>query len=337
MNLRKTLTAVLPALIATILTQPAHAAFANTTLTIVGSDQLGPLMSRLNALFIKSAPLTAVQMNLKGSSVALNALATGAATIAPLGRLPWLSELNTFKAITGHPALLVPVAYAGWGPNNTQRMPPAIYINRENPISALSMDQLARIFTTGQNAGDIEIWSQVNVSGPLGKRHIHIYGAADDGRTITALRTSYFHHTPFAPSYENLDSDEAAITAVADDHAGIALGGWMNNYSIPATVRILPLLDTTGTPSSPDQSGIGQGRYPLRQYVFLAVDPNTSLPNAAATCQFVRTALSDDGQRAVSASISNDNQILPLSPAERDLQRMRIEKTICAVTGISKH
>jgi phosphate transport system substrate-binding protein len=121
---------------------------------------------------------------------------------------------------------------------------------REQPLPRLTVDQVARTFTTGQQPSDLRHWSQLGVDGEWAKHAIHLYGTRDDGRTVTALRTARFGGLPFARRYEGLPEDADVLRALAGDRYGIGVVWFVEGASVPREVRLVPLAENAGAPPS---------------------------------------------------------------------------------------
>src|SRR4029077_11331228 len=112
-----------------------------------------------------------------------------------------MAEKKTYAEIVGGEPLVVNIAH---GTLTSVRMTAglAIYINRENPVRQLTMDQLARIFTTGAPGGDLTHWGQVGATGEWAMRPIHIYGTPEYSGYGYFMVRNKWGGRQFAPGYE---------------------------------------------------------------------------------------------------------------------------------------
>lgn len=149
------------------------------------------LLEALCALFVRHYPQTEFTMRLNGVSTAMPALASDACTIAVMSRAPRAADRASFKSAKGYAATAIAIAYAGHGPRPGARTPPALYVHADNPLSGLSMPDVARIFSSGAPQGDINLWHQLGLAGAWTDRRIHLYGLRDDGRYASGFREAH--------------------------------------------------------------------------------------------------------------------------------------------------
>jgi phosphate transport system substrate-binding protein len=276
-----------------------------SAVTVAGADGMTDLLKQFNAMFSQTHPATPVDLTLKGSSTGLPALTAGAASVAVVTHEASSAEIAAFRQVWGYPPFLIRIGYAGFG----QRAP-AVYVNQRNPLPHLNMQQLAQVFTAGAAAGNINFWSQLGLKDGWQQRRIHLYGLRDDGGSATVLRTGHLGKHPFAAHYEALDNPQAVLAAVADDPYGIALLGPTDTVPMSAALRILPLAPAEGAAAvTPTSENVAAGSYPLSVYLQLYINraPGQALDEALKN--YLKTALSPAGQKAIAA----DRRHLPLS------------------------
>ncbi|MBD1553250.1 PstS family phosphate ABC transporter substrate-binding protein [Pseudomonas typographi] len=298
----------------------------NGAISIIGNDGMQPLIEQLNALFVREHPGFRFALTAKGSSTGLPALAAGATAIAPLAREPWLGDMNGFKQVFGHEPLDIRIGYSGYGPRAHGKTPPAVYVNPNNPLKQLSMEQLAKLMTAGQPGGDINTWGQLELSGPWAARRIHVYGLRDDGGFATNLRMARFAGLPFSPKYEALADRAAVLQAVADDNHGIAVVGWANAAQLAPALRIVPLSRAPGEPAyGPGLDDVAAGHYLLSAYLHLFVNAAPGQPLEPFIKQYLGMALSDEGQALVRQQTDSAEGYVPLSTADLARERKKLE------------
>jgi phosphate transport system substrate-binding protein len=310
------------------LTPPANAPYLTRdgAIAIIGNDGMQALVEHLNAQFVREHPGFRFALTAKGSSVAIAALTADAAAIAPMSREPWLGERAGFEQVKGYAPTDIRIGYSGFGPRPPHKTPPAIYVNKSNPLPGLDMQQLARIITSGQLQGDLNTWGQVGLGNAWAARRIHVYGLRDDGGFATNLRLDKLGGKPFSARYEPLESREAVIAAVANDPYGIGVTGWVDASKTSTQVRVLPLAAKAGeTFKAPDYATVGEGAYPLSAFLHLYVDvaPGQKLPPFIK--QYLRLALSDEGQKLVREQRDSEEGYVPLSAADLHKERSKLE------------
>jgi phosphate transport system substrate-binding protein len=293
---------------------------------IVGNDGLQDVIEQLNRLFTRTHPGIRFAIRMEGSSTGMPALAAGATVFAPLTRDMWPGDRTAFRQLRGYDPTPVRIGYNGHGPRAPAKTPPAVYVHRRNPLQGISMEQLAQVFTSGAAQGDINLWSQLGLQGSWGPRRIHAYGLRDDGGFATGIRQARLGDHPYAIKYEALGSREAVLRAVAEDPYGIALLGWVDAAKTTDQVRVLPLAARTGEPfHTPAWEDVRRGLYPLSAAVQLYVDKAPGKPLDPLVREYLRLALSPEGQAILATQKDSEEGYVPLSPDDLRVQRQMLD------------
>src|SRR5216684_2611931 len=140
-------------------------------LNSIGSDTLNNVMTLWAEGFKKFYPNVNIQIEGKGSSTAPPALIEGTAQLGPMSRPMKESEIDKFESKFGYKPTAFPVA--------TDAL--AVYVNKDNPITGLTMALVDAIFSKGRRLGykeSIQIWGQV----PLKQEPLALAGLI--GRTV---------------------------------------------------------------------------------------------------------------------------------------------------------
>jgi phosphate transport system substrate-binding protein len=324
---------ILASLLAATLAVPAIAAaptpqsgylLPDGSIAIVGNDGMEKLLTGMEAIVTRTEPGMHATFTLKGSSTGLPALAADATLFAPLAREAWRGELAGFKQIHGYEATAIRIGYSGWGPRPTGKTPPAIYVAKANPLAAVSITDLGRVFTSGSMQGDINLWSQLGARGDDAGRRIHIYGLRDDGGFATAFRDRYFGKRPYGARYEPLESYGAVIRAVAADRYGIAIVGWADPARVTDAIRILPVTAQGAAAATPSRETVAAGAYPLSAGVYFYIDKAPAKPLDPLVKVWLEAALSDAGQQLIAAEADSEEGYLPLSSSDLAAERAKL-------------
>ena len=292
------------------------------SIAIVGNDGMEDLVKDLNVLFMRAHPGIRFTLRMKGSSVGVPALTAGATFVAPMSRDVWTSDRNAFRQVHGHLPTAVRIGYTGHGPRPPAKTPPAIYVHATNPVPGLSVAQLAQVFTAGSPEGDFNTWGQLGLEGEWATRQLHVYGLRDDGGFATGMRDTHFRGQPFAARYEALGTREAVIRAVANDPYGIALVGWIDAARVSGNVRVLPLRNASSGPFHDTRlEDVARGLYPLSAAVQFYVNKIPGKPLDPLAKEYLRLALSREGQSLVARQTHSEEGYVPLSA--QDLQSQR--------------
>src|SRR5437867_531140 len=122
-------------------------------LNSIGSDTLNNLMTLWAEGFRKQYPNVKIQIEGKGSSTAPPALIEGTAQLGPMSRPMKESEIDKFESKFGYKPTAFPVAIDAL----------AVYVNKDNPITGLTMAQVDAIFSKSRRLGHketIQKWGQ---------------------------------------------------------------------------------------------------------------------------------------------------------------------------------
>ena len=116
-------------------------------LNAVGSDTLNNLMTLWAEGFSKKYPSVKVGVEGKGSSTAPPALTAGTAQLAPMSRQMKREEIAAFEAKYGYKPTEIKVALDAV----------AFFVNKNNPIQALTLAQIDSIFSSTFKRGGSNI------------------------------------------------------------------------------------------------------------------------------------------------------------------------------------
>lgn len=258
-------------------------------LSSIGSDTLNNLMTYWAEGFKKKYPNVNIQIEGKGSTTAPPALIAGTAQLGPMSRMMKSSEVEAFEKKYGYKPTKIGVALDSL----------AVYVNKDNPIKSLSLDEVDAIYSSTHKRGVAEIttWGQLGVTGKLAAMPISLYG-----RNSASGTYGYFkEHTLKNGDYKNIVKEQpgsaSVVEGVAHDLAGIGYSGI--GYATSG-VRALPLSDKKGGPvEAANYQNVLSGKYPLSRmlYVYVAKKPGQPLPKVVE--EFLKFALSKEGQEIV--------------------------------------
>jgi len=120
--------------------------FAGKTITVKGSDTMLILGQRWVEVYMNQNPGSVIQVTGGGSGVGIAALINGSTDICEASRPIKSSEVDKLKERFNSTGVEIPVARDGL----------AVYLNEENKISELSLEQLKGIYT-----GKITNWKEL--------------------------------------------------------------------------------------------------------------------------------------------------------------------------------
>ena len=306
---------------------------------LTGNDLVEPLVEKLNDLFVKTHPGFRFSLHMMSSAEAISGITSGKSAIGPIARDATFWDKEAFTSVYGYPPTDVQI---GW--DNTPdadhyppgKFPPAVWVNARNPISALDLDQLVAIFTQGSPKGDVTRWGQIrfheanlgNNGGDYAKREIHVYLPTLRGLPIVSTTRFRFGGYPWTSRAEYLPSIEDVINAVANDPFGIGFIGWFpidegwdRSVDLSQKVRLLPLSET---PDGKISRGGPGDLYPLAGGIHLMVNRTPGKPLEPWIREYVRLALSKEGQEIISSMTASDG-FIPLDPQQIPAELRKVE------------
>jgi phosphate transport system substrate-binding protein len=127
-------------------------------LSSVGSDTLNNLMTLWAEGYKREYPNVRIQIEGKGSSTAPPSLIQGTAQLGPMSRTMKAEEIDAFEKKYGYKPTAIRVAVDGIG----------VFVNKDNPVQCLSMQQVDAMFSKGRACGGKPIanWGQAGVTRP---------------------------------------------------------------------------------------------------------------------------------------------------------------------------
>jgi phosphate transport system substrate-binding protein len=242
-------------------------------LTIKGSDTMVILGQRFAEEYMKAHPGTVVQVNGGGSGTGIAALINGTVDLAQSSRPMKDKEKQQAEQNRGAKLNETPVALDAL----------AVFVHTSNPVSELSIPQLADIYT-----GKTTNWKQLGGNDAT----IVIYGRENSSGTYEYFKEHVLNKADFAPRVQTLSGTAAVINAVGRDANGIGYGG----IAYASDVKAIAVKKDAASPGvAPKEENVANGTYPISRelyFYWLA----SSRPELEA---FVNWTLSPAGQAVV--------------------------------------
>jgi phosphate transport system substrate-binding protein len=259
-------------------------------LSSVGSDTLNNLMTLWAEEFAKFYPNVNIQIQGAGTSTAPPALIEGTSNFGPMSRPMRDSESRAFEEKFGYPPTLVPVAIDMI----------AVYVNKDNPIEALSVPQVDAIFSATRACGfgqDISNWGQVGLTGAWANRDITLYSRNAVSGTYGFFKENALCGGDFKSSINEQPGSSAVVRGVEQTIGGIGYSGIGYRTS---GVRVVPLSKEHGGPvfeATGDNAATGD--YPLARFLYIAANQHPTNGWNPLELEFFRMVLSKEGQGVV--------------------------------------
>ncbi len=279
------------------------------TLDAIGSDTLAGLMMRWGEQFAAHHPGVRLQLQASGSATAPPALAEGATRLGAMSRRMSDAERAAFIAGQGYPPTAVPVALDAL----------TVFVNRDNPIAALSRDQLDAIFSDTRRCSTrppVTRWGQLGLTGQWSERPITRHSRNSVSGTFEVFQREVLCHGAFQPSVNQYPGSAAVVAAVGDSPGGIGYAGM--GY-LTAAVKPLALIDAQGRRVQPSAKTAVSGAYPLTRTLFIYLNKRPGEPLPALERAFLALVLSPAGQARVAEA-----GFIPLPESTRLQWRKRL-------------
>ncbi len=252
----------------------------------IGSSTLSNLMNRWAEAFKLLYPNVEVDITGGGSGMALAALLENRADLAPMSRPMNAKEMNDFQAKFGYPPTRITVALDAI----------AIYVNKTNPLEALTLTQLDSVFSASHKRGgeSIKTWGQLGLSGEWANLEIQPKGPAITHGMYSVFKEMVMENGDFR---FDLKSEPVSTSIVQNVGAEKSAIGFASYFFSSRRTRPLALSTTNSGPYFlPTQQNCLAGKYPLARFLYVYVNKKPGATLNAATGQFLGFICSKQGQ-----------------------------------------
>ena len=241
-------------------------------ITIKGSDTMVRLGQQLAEVYMKANPGAVIQVSGGGSGTGIAALINGTTDICEASRDMKKAEYDE-AAKKGIKTYRAAVALDGI----------AVFLNNENPVQELSLDQLNGIYT-----GKIVNWKEVGGA----DKQIILYGRENNSGTYAFFKEHVLKDADYAELTQTLPGTAAVVNAVSKDKYGIGYGGiaWDKGVKAAAVKK-----DEKSEAIVPSLTTVTNGTYPISRelYWFFGNTPTGDLK------KLLNWTLSADGQQVI--------------------------------------
>ena len=279
---------------------------------------------------------------LLGTSIAIAGLVTGAADVGLMGHEIWRPDLKAFYGFFGYEPLEIMFATGSYNvPGATPGV--GIFVNKQNPISKLTLKQLDGILGRQRTGGwhglhwtteaargtqeNIHTWGQLGLTGEWANQPIHLFGIDATLSNWSGLiqKVVFQGGDKWNPALHEIvrggvevPADVQIVNAVADDRFAL---GFSFMQVIDENPRVKPVAlaaNERGPYIEPTRQTFYDRTYPLANSVYLYLNRPPGKPLSPRVKEFVRYVLSREGQQA----IADDHSYLPLT-AEAAREELR--------------
>jgi phosphate transport system substrate-binding protein len=258
-------------------------------LSSVGSDTLNNLMTFWAEGFQKQYPNVRVQIEGKGSSTAPPALISGTAQLGPMSRVMKAEEIDEFEKKYGYKPTPIKVAVDGLG----------VFVHKDNPVSELTLQQVDGIFSKTRKGGgkDVKTWGQLGLTGDWASRPISLYGRNSASGTYGFFKENALFKGDYKDTVKEQPGSASVVQGITEDRYGIGYSGIGYKTSGVKTVALAKKAGTPAVDDSPEN--VLGGKYPLSRFLYVYVNKAPNQPADPLVREFVRFALSKEGQETV--------------------------------------
>ena len=257
------------------------------TLRITGASSMGQLLNSLATAYESIYPGVKVSVKQGGSSKGLAALRAGECDIAAMSRDLTPDEVKDLETTSGRKVFQVPIALDGV----------CIFVNADNPLPAITRDQLNGIFaiTHSLTKEPILRWSDLDPKSPLGDAFMPLYMVSTTHGTMQDFMQWAMPEEQLQTILRNEEpGPSSVVNACCAYPAAIGISSYANRQP---RARMVPVSEGLGKPAvAPDFRTIRDHSYPLTRslnLVLLAPSESEVLP---LQFDFLKFAWSESGQ-----------------------------------------
>lgn len=257
-------------------------------LNSIGSDTLNNLMTYWAEGFQKMYPNVNIQVEGKGSSTAPPALIEGTAQLGPMSRAMKSSELDAFEKKYGYKPTEIRVAVDAL----------AVFAHKDNPLDGLTLKQVDSIFSSTRKRGgsDITDWSDLQVTGSLSNQPISLFGRNSASGTYWFFKDTTLKKGDFRSTVKEQPGSSSVVQGIASDLSAL---GYSGIGYLTSGVKALALGGDDGVLYEASYENCLNGNYPLARFLYIYINKKPGQPMDLLTQEFLRFALSQQGQEIV--------------------------------------
>lgn len=252
----------------------------------VGSSTLSNLMNRWVEAFKLLYPGFEVDITGGGSGMAVAALLENRAELAPMSRAMTTKELADFQAKFGYAPTRITVGLDAV----------AVYVNKNNPLEAMTMKQLDSVFSASHKRGgdSIKTWGQLGLSGPWAELEIAPKGPAKTHGMYSLFKEMVMDGGDFRYDLKSEPVSTSIVQNVGAEKAAIGFASYFFNSR--RTRPIALSASESGPYFLPTQQNCTEGKYPLARPLFVYVNKKPGTTLSPVTGHFLGFICSKQGQ-----------------------------------------
>lgn len=256
----------------------------------IGSDTMNNEMTLWAEGFLKMYPNVQIEIEGKGSSTAPPALIAGTSQFGPMSREMKNKEIDEFEKKYGFKPVGLPTSIDML----------AVYVNKDNPVKGMAMQQVDAVFSKNRKGGfdeDITRWEQLGLTGEWAGRPISLYGRNSASGTYGYFKEHALFKGDFKDQVKEQPGSSSVVQGVASDKYAIGYSGI--GYKT-ADVRAVPLAAGPGqtfVEAIPENAYTGE--YPLARFLYVYVNYKPGSQIDPLRREFIKYIFSKQGQSDV--------------------------------------
>lgn len=300
------------------------------TLRIVGADTLEHIIVGWANIYRKAYPDLSVTVSLPGTHEGPPALMNRdphfewghggvGADIAPAGNEWRPSQVKAFKDKFGYEPLAIKITTGSMGSRMTLSTM-VLVVHEDNPIKTLTFAQADALFSTTRNRGhkEVKTWGDLGLKGTWRDRPVEIYGLEADNGISNFFDINVMQYGAWKPELQILKgreengvfvgSQKMVARAIAEKPNAVA---YALLKDVQPHMRVVPVaVDEKGPFLTPTRESVYSHEYPLARFTYLYLNRKPGTPIEPFIKEFVKMALSKQGQEV----ISQEGIHMPLHP-----------------------
>jgi phosphate transport system substrate-binding protein len=201
-------------------------------------------------------------------------------------------------------------------------------VDKDNPISCLSLTQLDSIYSKSRRRGgrDVRTWGDLGVGGAWASRPVHLYGLRHPNgiewyfKQVVMMDGDYRDGIEFVKGKGFNHAFNVAAQDMAQRPGGLTYALMAN---LEPNTKVVPLsMRDGGACVAPTTQTVYDHSYPLSRYVYVFVHKKPGQPLEPKVKEFLKAILSREGQQQV----ANDRVYLPLTPQVVQEELAKLER-----------
>jgi len=331
---------------------PAASSTPKQTVRIYGFA-LGGVLLKWEDAYRALHPEVEFVNTLPTSDAAFPGLVTYQADLGTDGGEPAITEALSFWETRGYAASSITVASGAFDVEGRSNGP-VVFVQKDNPLSEISIDQLDGVFGAERNGSldgfvwtpvgargadkDIRTWGQLGLKGKWAHQPIATYGHGPSGTTRFFQLNVLGNTDKWNPNYRGyvetgskqiaaIDKDRQTMGArymlsqeLARNPLGIGWSTMSQAKDIPG-IKLLAVAPRGGGKAvMPSQASFADRSYPLVRNIYIYFDRKPGTAMEPKLRNFLRFVLSDEGQQLVA-----QGGYLPLPAAMRQDQLAKLD------------